>query len=66
MNLLDTRIQTAGVLRCCLVAVAEEYEGKPVGIGAKSKCRHCGETFTLVAREPHPMWVPDWQLTEKP
>lgn len=58
----------AGVLRCCLATVAEEYEGgdkgqeKPVIIGMKSKCRHCNQTFTLVEAKPHPKWKPDWQL----
>lgn len=68
MNLKDTRIQTAGVMRCCLASVAEEYEGghegtdKPVELGAKSKCRYCGQKFTLVDAKPRPLWVPDWQL----
>jgi hypothetical protein len=66
--LRDTRIETAGVMRCCLATVAEEYEGgdsgqdKPVTIGMKSKCRHCNQTFTLVESKPHPKWKPDWQL----
>lgn len=65
----ETRIEVAGVLRCCLATVAEEYQGKdgPVGdqrvtLGMKSKCRHCKQTFTLVEANPHPKWKPDWQL----
>ena len=44
--LADTRIEMAGVMRCCLGTVAEEYEGKDgtedqkVSIGMKSQCRH--------------------------
>ena len=66
--LRDTRIEMAGVMRCCLVTVAEEYEGgdkgqdQTVSIGAKSKCRHCNQTFTLIEAKPHPKWKPDWQL----
>ena len=66
--LRDTRIEMAGVMRCCLATVAEEYEGgdngqdKPVTIGMKSKCRHCNQAFTLVETKPHPKWTPDWQL----
>lgn len=66
--LRDTRIEMAGVLRCCLATVAEEYEGgdkgqdKPVSIGMKSQCRHCKQAFTLTEAKPHPKWKPDWQL----
>lgn len=35
---------------------------KPVEIGMKSKCVHCGQAFTLVDAKPHPLWKPDWQL----
>lgn len=68
--LADTRIEMAGVMRCCLGTVAEEYEGKNgaddqnVKIGMKSKCRHCMEPFTLVDAKPYPKWKPDWQLNE--
>ena len=65
----DTRIEVAGVIRCCLATVAEEYQGKDgpegdqrVTLGMKSKCRHCNQAFTLVASSPHPKWKPDWQL----
>lgn len=65
----DTRIEVAGVMRCCLATVAEEYQGKEgpegdqrVTLGMKSKCRHCKQTFTLVKAKPHPKWKPDWQL----
>jgi hypothetical protein len=67
--LRDTRIEMAGVMRCCLAMVAEEYEGgdkgqdKPVSIGMKSQCRHCKQTFTLIEAKPHPKWKPDWQLS---
>lgn len=66
--LRDTRITQAGVMRCCLGTVAEEYEGKDgaedqrVALGMKSKCRHCGQTFTLTAGKKYPTWLPDWQL----
>jgi hypothetical protein len=66
--LADTRIEMAGVMRCCLGTVAEEYEGKDgaadrkVSIGMKSQCRHCKEHFTLTEASPHPKWKPDWQL----
>ena len=68
MNLEDTWIEQAGVMRCCLATVAEEYEGKQVEIGDKSECRHCHTKFTLVAAEPgwkKPRWKPDWQLEKK-
>lgn len=63
--LTDTRIDMAGVLRCCLATVAEEYEGvngqpdQRVALGMKSQCRHCGEPFTLVSASPYPKWTPD-------
>lgn len=66
--LRDTRITQAGVMRCCLGTVAEEYEGKNgaedqrVALGMKSKCRHCGQTFTLTVGKKYPTWMPDWQL----
>lgn len=62
MNLSDTRIEQAGVMRCCLETVALEYSGKVVAIGMKSKCGHCGQEFTLVEATPYPKWKPDWQL----
>jgi hypothetical protein len=65
----DTRIEVAGVMRCCLATVSEEYQGKdgpegdkPVTIGMTSACRHCKQAFTLVEAKPHPKWKPDWQL----
>ena len=67
-KLSDTRIEYAGVLRCCLATVAEEYEGKngaedqKVKIGMKSKCRHCKQGFVLVEASPLPKWKPDWQI----
>jgi hypothetical protein len=73
----DTTIEKGGVVRCCLGTVAEEYEGKQVRLGDKSKCQHCGTTFTLVMVPPGirtcytqevtkitPVWKPDWQLKE--
>lgn len=67
--LVETRIEMAGVMRCCLATVAEEYQGQdgPAGdqrvtLGMKSQCRHCKETFTLVEAKPHPKWKPDWQI----
>ena len=65
----DTRIEYAGVIRCCLATVAEEYQGsdgpagdQQVSLGMKSKCRHCNQAFTLVAASPHPKWKPVWQI----
>ena len=69
-DLSDTRIEVAGVMRCCLGTVAEEYREKDgvksqkVRIGMKSKCRHCNISFTLIEAKPHPKWKPDWQLQE--
>ena len=64
MNLEDTRIESAGVMRCCLETVAQEYEGKNVKLGDKSKCLYCNEPFTLVDVLNIPIWRPDWQLAE--
>ncbi len=64
--LSDTRIEIAGVLRCCLATVAEEYQGKDgpegdqrVTLGMTSKCRYCKQPFTLIEAKPHPKWKPD-------
>src|SRR5437667_1536433 len=73
--LADTSIEKGGVMRCCLGTVAAEYEGKQVRLGDKSKCLHCGTTFTLVEIKPGmqtcyrqpvkwPVWKPDWQLKD--
>lgn len=78
MNLQDTRIEKAGVMRCCLATVAKEYEGnagdgtddKPVELGFKSKCEHCKREFTLVAADDPPDWdkarkmYPTWKPSE--
>lgn len=71
-DLKDTHVEVGGVLRCCLESVATEYEDKAVHLGDKSKCKHCGEQFTLVLLRPGmqsyfknrsvPVWKPDWQL----
>ena len=70
-----TRIETAGVLRCCYSSVAQEYLGKTVRLGDKSACRYCKQKFTLVrwtGEKPSwwtevkwlaPVWKPDWQIT---
>lgn len=71
----ETTIEKGGVVRCCLGSVATEYLGQRVMLGAKSKCQHCGTTFTLVEIKPGmttcyrhpvkwPVWKPDWQLKE--
>jgi len=71
----ETTIEKGGVVRCCLGSVATEYLGQRVHLGAKSKCEHCGTTFTLVELKPGmvscyrqpckwPVWKPDWQLKE--
>lgn len=64
-NLADTRIEQAGVMRCCLETVGAEYDTKPVSIGMKSKCQYCDQPFTLVESKPHPIWKPDWQIQEE-
>ena len=60
----DTRIETAGVYRCCLESVASEYSGQTVKVGDKSQCQHCGEKFTLVKEGESYVWKPDWQIKE--
>jgi hypothetical protein len=57
----ETRITVAGVMRCCLASVATEYEGTMVCEGMTSKCKHCGEAFTLIRDGEHYVWTPDWQ-----
>ena len=76
-NLEDTRIEIAGVCRCCLATVAEEYKDKKVMLGDKSQCLHCKTPFTLIKRKGsrpswwtkeqwnRPVWTPDWQLKDK-
>lgn len=67
-SLGNTRMERAGVMRCCLETVAEEYadpEHLGVSIGMKSCCRHCSEPFTLVDAKPHPKWMPDWALRKE-
>lgn len=59
LRLIDTRIDTAGVMRCCLATVAEEYEGQDVQLGFTSRCRYCKAPFTLVQSQPYPLWTPD-------
>ena len=66
-SLDQTRVETAGVTRCCLWDVAAEYDGKPVKLGYKSVCPHCKTTFTLVwhtaqSGKSYPLWKPDWQI----
>jgi hypothetical protein len=73
-SLEETRMETGGVLRCCIATVGLEYDGKTVKVGDKSKCGHCGEKFTLVENEGKrppwftekewliPKWKPDWQI----
>lgn len=73
----ETTIEQGGVMRCCLGTVAREYLGQRVKLGDKSKCLHCGTTFTLVMvpegtltcytrkiADKTPVWKPDWQLKE--
>lgn len=72
MKLEDTIIEEGGVTRCCLHTVASEYEGKDVNLGDTSKCKICGESFTLIKLPPgmitafrdrtKPVWKPDWQI----
>ena len=64
----ETRVATAGVIRCCLQDVAREYEGERVALGYKSQCPHCKTRFTLVYHKTprgksYPLWKPDWQIT---
>lgn len=74
MKLKDTRIETAGVFRCCLETVALEHNGKDIHLGDTSNCRHCGEEFVLTKNKgtrpkwitPEqwavPVWKPTWQI----
>ena len=64
----ETRVETAGVIRCCLQDVAIEYKGERVALGYKSQCPHCKTRFTLVWHttprgKSYPLWKPDWQIT---
>lgn len=65
-TIADTRIETAGVMRCCLTSVAEEYlPARRVASGATSRCQYCRQAFTLVAPaagKVYPVWKPDWQI----
>lgn len=58
MKVEDTKIQTAGVMRCCLESVAREHLGSEVEEGTQSVCEHCGTPFRLVGIA----WQPLWQL----
>jgi len=65
----QTRIEKAGVMRCCLSTVASEYlelDGEPqmVKVGDNSSCKHCHTKFTLITAKPHPKWVPDWIINK--
>ena len=65
-RLLDTRITTAGVMRCCLLDAALEYRDKPIKLGDKTACPHCKTAFTLIwCHSGYPLWKPDWQLEKK-
>jgi len=64
-ELAETRIQTAGVMRCCLATVGDEWEGQRVKIGAASACKHCKQTVTLIDYRGRPVWYPDWQLDDE-
>jgi hypothetical protein len=55
----DTRIEQAGVFRCCLASVARERLGEEVNVGDESSCDYCGERFRLVEGW---VWKPLWQL----
>jgi hypothetical protein len=59
MKISDTRIEEAGVFRCCVGSVATEYLNKDVDIsGSSSECKHCGRAFHLNALG---VWVPSEQ-----
>lgn len=59
----ETCVQNAGVFRCCIDTVGDEFDNAQLlKIGTGSKCKHCGEPFTLTTNFPKPKWVPDWQL----
>ena len=62
VDVQQTVISSAGVLRCCLATVACEHldAGRKVKEGDKSSCQHCKRTFTL--RKPlrgKMVWHPD-------
>lgn len=61
MNVQDTRVPQAGVMRCCLASVAEEYVGSKEGVelGFESSCKYCKRKFRLIdTGRPHPVWIP--------
>lgn len=73
----DTFIEMGGVFRCCISCVADEYKGKQVTLGDKSRCKYCGQSFTLIMVPPEmetcypdqitkvtPVWKPDWQIEQ--
>lgn len=49
VDVTETRITTAGVIRCCLMTVALDHldAGRKVQEGAVSARQHCKRTFTL-------------------
>lgn len=62
VDVFQTTIPTAGVMRCCLASVACEHldAGRKVSEGERSSCVHCKRTFTL--RKPirgKMVWYPD-------
>ena len=63
--LKETRIEEAGVMRCCLATVATELEKTEVKIGDKSHCHYCKIPFVLTESSgKHPVWKPVWQLKD--
>jgi len=63
MKLSDTRIQTAGVIRCCLESIGDGYApDEELEIGFTSECKHCKQQFKLVKEFPHATWFPTWQI----
>jgi hypothetical protein len=65
----DTRVKTGGVMRCCFASIKKDYDenhanNDEVKIGANLRCRYCDTAFTLIDREPNPIWTPDWQLED--
>lgn len=64
MKLEDTKIEVAGVFLCCVGSIARELIGIEFELGAKSKCNHCKEPFTLISINGHNIWKPDWQIQQ--
>lgn len=65
MRFDETTLTMAGVIRCCLQSIADQFQDEDkVDLGDKAECKYCHTKFTLVQPDParKPRWVPDWQI----